>query len=93
MKTRQQSLLDWLRHASDDQVLQIDTTCAYLRQIAYGHKQASPEIAARIERATAARCTRKALRPKDWSTIWPELAANTQQHIRSFGACAPAAKS
>ena len=93
MKTRQQSLLDWLRYATDDQVLQTGTTRADLRQIAYGHKQASPEIAARIECATAALCTRKALRPRDWQTIWPELVASSRKHIRSGDAFASVSKS
>lgn len=75
MRTKNTSLLAWLKTASDDQVAKTGTTRGYLRLIAYGHKTASPEIAAGVERATGAVVTRQDLRPHDWQQIWPELSA------------------
>lgn len=74
MRTKHPQLLEWLKTASDDAVTCTGTSRAYLRLIAYGHKTASPEIAARTESATGGRVTRQALRPVDWKQIWPELA-------------------
>lgn len=48
-------------------------TYAYLRLIGYGHKKASPKIAAMVEAATEGVVTRKELRPDDWAIIWPEI--------------------
>ncbi|MBB3142218.1 hypothetical protein [Halomonas organivorans] len=73
MKTRHEGLLCWLRNASDKQVSATGTTRAYLKQIAYGHKPASPEIAVRVEVASYGAATRKSLRPDDWHVLWPEL--------------------
>lgn len=73
MRTKNPQLLEWLKTASDDAVLSTGTSRAYLRLIAYGHKTASAEIAARTESATGGRVTRKELRPDDWKQIWPEL--------------------
>ncbi|SCW88892.1 MULTISPECIES: hypothetical protein [unclassified Pseudomonas] len=75
MRTKNPQLLEWLKTASDDAVALTGTSRAYLRLIAYGHKTASAEIAARTESVTGGRVTRKALRPDDWQQIWPELAA------------------
>lgn len=74
MKIRHDDLLSWLRTASEEQISATGTTRAYLKQIAYGHKPASPEIAVRIEVATRGVATRKMLRPHDWGVLWPELA-------------------
>lgn len=75
MRTKNQSLLAWLKSATDEQVEGTGTTRAYLRLIAYGHKTASAEIAARTEYATNGTVTRRDLRPEDWRQIWPELSA------------------
>lgn len=75
MRTKNQSLLAWLKTATDEQVAGTSTTRAYLRLIAYGHKTASAEIAARTESATSGLVTRRDLRPEDWRQIWPELSA------------------
>lgn len=75
MRSKNQSLLDWLKTATDAQVEGTGTTRAYLRLIAYGHKTASAEIAARTESATSGLVTRRDLRPEDWRQIWPELTA------------------
>lgn len=75
MGIRHNGLLDWVKTATDDQVISTGTSRGYLRQIGYGNKTASAEIAARIEAATNRLVTRKQLRPEDWSVIWPELAA------------------
>ncbi|MGF7240667.1 MULTISPECIES: hypothetical protein [unclassified Pseudomonas] len=74
MRTKHPALLEWLKTADDDAVATTQTTRGYLRMIGYGHKTASAEMAAGIERATAGAVTRKALRPNDWNLIWPELA-------------------
>lgn len=73
MRTKHTQLLEWLKTASDDEVDQTGTTRGYLKQIAYGNKQASAVVAASLERVTSGRLTRKSLRPSDWSVIWPEL--------------------
>ncbi|MCL7938799.1 helix-turn-helix domain-containing protein [Halomonas sp. ATCH28] len=73
MKTRHEGLLRWLRDATDEQVSSTGTTRAYLKQIGYGHKPASPEIAVRVEAATEGAATRRSLRPDDWHVLWPEL--------------------
>ncbi|MNF93491.1 hypothetical protein D3C84_761700 [compost metagenome] len=75
MRTRNTSLLAWLKTATDAQVAETGTSRGYLRLIGYGHKHPSAEIAARIEHATGGAVTRKDLRPDDWAKIWPELAA------------------
>lgn len=75
MSTKQEKLLAWLKEASDDQVSSTSTSRGYLRQIAYGNKRASAELAARVEMATGGMVGRKELRPDDWFVIWPELAA------------------
>lgn len=75
MRTKHQCLLAWLKTATDEQVARTGTSRAYLRMIAYGHKTASAEIAARTEVETQGAVTRKSLRPQDWNLIWPELAA------------------
>ncbi|MET4160507.1 DNA-binding transcriptional regulator YdaS (Cro superfamily) [Marinobacterium sp. MBR-111] len=72
---RNDALLKWLKAATDEQVQKTGTTRGYLRQIAYGNKVASPEIAARVERETDCCVTRQQLRPDDWAVIWPELSA------------------
>lgn len=73
MRTKNTQLLEWLKTASDAAVISTGTSRAYLRLIAYGHKTASAEIAARTESATGGKVTRQALRPEDWKQIWPEL--------------------
>jgi DNA-binding transcriptional regulator YdaS (Cro superfamily) len=73
-KKKYTALLEWLKDASDEAVERTGTTRAYLRQIAYGNKEASPLIAASLERETNQLITRRELRPDDWELIWPELA-------------------
>lgn len=75
MRTRKNGLLEWLKTATDEQVAQTGTSRAYLRLIAYGHKTASAEMAAKTEIASGGTVTRKQLRPDDWNVIWPELGA------------------
>lgn len=75
MRNRHDDLLEWVKWASDEDVVATGTSRGYLRQIGYGNKTASAEIAARIEAATNHLVTRKQLRPEDWAIIWPELAA------------------
>lgn len=75
MRTKHTELLAWLKTASDQDISATGTTLGHLRQIGYGNRPASPEIASRLEHATAGRVTRKRLRPADWHLIWPELMA------------------
>lgn len=75
MSNRHKELLAWLKSASDEQVSETNTSRGYLRQIGYGNKRASAELASRVEMATGGKVSRKELRPDDWFVIWPELAA------------------
>lgn len=75
MSKKISGLLCWLKSASDEQVSETKTTRGYLRQVGYGNKKASPELASRIEAATGGEICRKQLRPDDWYVIWPELAS------------------
>lgn len=50
------------------------TTLGHLRNVMYGYRPCSAELAADIERATGGTVTRKDMRPDDWQRIWPELA-------------------
>ncbi|WP_273823055.1 transcriptional regulator [Pseudomonas asplenii] len=75
MRTRKNGLLEWLKIATDAEVSETGTSRAYLRLIAYGHKTASAELAAKTELASGGAVTRQQLRPDDWRVIWPELIA------------------
>ncbi|QJD58176.1 hypothetical protein HG264_04215 [Pseudomonas sp. gcc21] len=75
MGIRHNDLLDWVKTATDEQVIATGTSRGYLRQIGYGNKAASAATAARIEVATNRLVTRQELRPNDWMVVWPELAA------------------
>lgn len=73
MRTKHTALLNWLKTADDEAVQRTGTTRAYLRQIGYGNKTATPIVAAILERETEQQVTRKALRQDDWHLIWPEM--------------------
>lgn len=75
MRTKHTQLLEWLKTASDEVVERTGTTRGYLKQIAYGNKQASAGVASSLERVTDGLLTRQSLRPNDWTVIWPELAS------------------
>lgn len=75
MRTKITELLGWLKSATDQDVIRTGTSRGYLRLIGYGHKTASPEMAAAIEAVTAGLVSRQTLRPDDWKKIWPELLA------------------
>lgn len=77
MHNKIQTLLDWLKTASDSEVAETGTTRGYLRRIAYRQKTASAEMSSGIERATLGAVTRKTLRVSDWERIWPELAEHS----------------
>lgn len=49
------------------------TTYGHMRNVSYGLRQSSAEMAVAIERETKGVVTRKDLRPDDWHLIWPEL--------------------
>ena len=72
---RNESLLNWLKKASQDDIEKTGTSIGYLRNIGYGYKKASPALAVQLERLTEGQITRKDLRPEDWREIWPELNA------------------
>ena len=74
MRTKHTQLLEWLKTASDEAVERTGTTRGYLKQIAYGNKQASAGVASSLERESRGLLTRQSLRPNDWTVIWPELA-------------------
>ncbi len=75
MRTKHTQLLEWLKEASDEAVERTGTTRGYLKQIAYGNKQASASVASSLERESRGLLTRQSLRPNDWTVIWPELAS------------------
>jgi len=50
------------------------TTLGHLRNVMYGYRPCSAELASAIERVSHGAVTRKAMRPCDWSDVWPELA-------------------
>jgi len=75
MRTKHTQLLEWLKGASDEVIERTGTTRGYLKQIAYGNKQASAVLAVSLERESLGVMNRKSLRPADWSLIWPELAS------------------
>ena len=71
-------LLRWIRETPTEEA---ETACStygtslgYLKQIAYGNKLAGL-IGSKIELITNKKCRRQDLRPNDWASIWPELAA------------------
>ncbi|MDU8501030.1 transcriptional regulator [Pseudomonas viridiflava] len=74
MRIKNTEMLDWLKSTPDEVISRTGTTRGYLRQIAYGNKQASATVASVLERETEGLLTRKSLRPDDWHVIWPELA-------------------
>lgn len=87
MRIKNTQMLDWIRSASDEAIARTGTTRGYLKQIAYGNKQASAMVAANLERETQGLITRQSLRPDDWQAIWPELSAirlRTNQIVRQM---------
>lgn len=58
--------------------LKCDTTLGHMRNVSYGQKTCSPELAVCVERESAGAVTRRDLRPDDWHRIWPELV--TEEH-------------
>lgn len=50
------------------------STLGHLRNVMYGYRPCSAELAAAIERHTERAVTRKDMRPDDWIEVWPELA-------------------
>lgn len=49
------------------------TTYGHMRNVSYGHRPCSPELAAALERESKGAVMRWDLRPDDWHLIWPEL--------------------
>ncbi|WP_132477967.1 hypothetical protein [Paracandidimonas soli] len=78
---RVEPLLRWLRETPKDEAkrrcAERGTSIGYLRQIAYGYKQAGLN-GAEIEAITGNAVTRRDLRPDDWERIWPELAGKVE---------------
>ncbi|MDU9391905.1 YdaS family helix-turn-helix protein [Pseudomonas sp. zfem002] len=73
MRTKHTKLLEWLKTATDADIEKTGTTRGYLKQIAYGNKQASARVASSLEKESSGALTRQSLRPNDWTVIWPEL--------------------
>lgn len=61
------------------------TTAGHLRNVMYGYRPCSPELAADIERASAGSVIRQTLRPADWQRIWPELARSVDTRSEAQG--------
>lgn len=75
MATQHKSLLAWLKIATPEQIEKTGVSKEHLRLVGYGHKNASPEVAAMMEVASGGAITRKDLFPDSWARIWPELKA------------------
>lgn len=71
-------LIDYLRQLPAEQREPFAALCAtsigHLRNVAYGYRPCSPELAVQIEQASERQVTRQELCPENWSRIWPELA-------------------
>ena len=50
------------------------TTMGHLRNVMYGYRPCSAELASAIERVSGGLVKRQIMRPNDWRDIWPELA-------------------
>lgn len=70
-------LKTYLKDLSDDAkdalATGASTTVGHLRNIVYGFRQCSPELASALERESKSAVMRWDLRPDDWHLIWPEL--------------------
>lgn len=53
----------------------LNVSASYLSQLAAGTTHRSPQRCVEIEVHSGGAVTRKDLRPDDWQSIWPELAA------------------
>lgn len=49
------------------------TTRKHLTNVAYGYRDASPELALLIETESGMQVTRQELLPDTWQTVWPPL--------------------
>lgn len=54
--------------------LDCGTTLGHLRNVMYGYRPCSPELASAIELTSRGAVTRITLCPGNWHRIWPELA-------------------
>ena len=90
MTQRNEALLEWAKTAPESAIATTGTTRDYLKQIAYGHKTASVEMAIRIEAASAGVATREQLRPDDWREMWPELGVEATQELTELNDVPPA---
>jgi DNA-binding transcriptional regulator YdaS (Cro superfamily) len=61
------------RGAASELARRIGVSRSYLSQLASGKSPISPERAVEIERESGYAVTRKAMFPKTWARIWPEL--------------------
>ncbi len=52
---------------------ELDVPYSFVHKMAVGIKSIPIAHAAQVERITEGAVTRKAIRPNDWSVIWPEL--------------------
>ena len=55
------------------------STLGHMRNVMYGYRPCSAELATAIERHTGRAVTRKDLRPDDWFDVWPELASPSER--------------
>lgn len=60
--------------ARDDFAKKCETTVGHLQNVAYGFRNASPELAVLIERTSKKQVLRVDLFPDSFARIWPELA-------------------
>lgn len=61
----------------DRLAIECGATRGHLQNVAYGYRDASPNLSVAIERSTKGKVTRRDLRPDDWHLIWPELSQSS----------------
>ena len=76
MRTKNTQLLEWLKTASDEVVERTGTTRGYLKQIAYGNKQASASVASSDKIPASPITSPGPMRPA--SNVWPSLTNITE---------------
>lgn len=71
------ALIDYIKSLPPDEREKLAEACGtslgHLRNVSYGQRPCAPELAVSLERHTGGAVHRRAMRPNDWSRIWPEL--------------------
>ncbi|WP_238455834.1 transcriptional regulator [Azohydromonas lata] len=75
------TLLAFVNSMPDDEIRaafakRCETSLGHLKNVMYGYKPCSPELAVLVEKESGGRVTRPELR-SDWHRFWPELVEKT----------------